>query len=75
MTIQEMMSTADSLATELIQMAQNRGIPKEEFLQIVAMTERLLHKVVTNDDADEVRQALDCADAIWKAATEELCSN
>lgn len=75
MSTAQLMEMADALAMELLELAQRRRMAKHEFLMLVAMTERLLHRVVVFDDAVQVRQALDEADATLKAVTETLEAN
>ena len=72
MSTNELMEMADALATELLEMARRRQMTKHEFLMVVAITERLLQKVVLLDDVPQMRAALEEADATLKAVSEVL---
>lgn len=72
MSTNELMEMADALATELLELATRRKMTKHEFLMLVAITERMLQKVVLFDDVAKMRAALEEADATLKAVSEQL---
>ncbi len=72
MSTTQLMEMADALATELLEMAERRKMTKYEFLMMVAITERLLQKVVLFDDVPKVLEVLEEADATLKAVSEVL---
>jgi hypothetical protein len=72
MSINETMELADALATEFLELARRRQMSKHELLMTIALVERLLQRVVVFDDVDQMRAAMEEADATLKAMTEVL---
>jgi hypothetical protein len=70
-----LMELADSIASDLLNVARANGLTAHDLLMVAAITERLLQTALCSGDNNAVRLALQEADATFVAATTRLETN